>query len=652
MGYGAGVYFLSTGGTIMPVKQLPLIGEQGIWGVKDTGSTSATYRYYLNGYFEKTQSQEQGREWAFCKRPGLSDAYATGFTAGHYILGFISSVDRTTQIVFTSNGSNANRTWYISNGSVTDRGAPPALVGNWSYTRPVVIARLDGISYGAVAGVAPISSITRAAQIATVVTSSPHGLVTGNYVTVSGCTQTEYNITAQITVSAADTFVYTISGAPATPATGSPAYSVEKAYYVATDFSKMALISSTGIWMEVTDPDLTGLNQCTNIIPMDGYLFVGTTDNRIYNSDLNTSITWTSTSFLTAADVPGRLLWLSRIRNFLIAFKDKSIEFFEDVGNPTPGSPLEARKSLNSRIGLLNRNTIQEVSDGIIFAGVSETGSVKMYKISNENLSITPISNRYVEQLLPRLRVETSTTSYSVDPVFSSALIGQSQAFNLMGKEFYGISLADPTASNSQPAMQVYDNTLKIWTTWTTAISTTGTQDTRGFHGTQAQTIVTVLDSLAQVAFVDNTGVPGGGSARILTVKLVTPVFYDLDNDGSTQNIYPFSWTSDQFDFGSRKRKFMDAVEIHYTGDQTATPSNAAATVLTLYYRNTDYSTASGHAVSRSLYYDPGGGTRCIARRLGSFRRRSFTITLSAAVNMRLWAVEVTYNQGEQDQEG
>jgi hypothetical protein len=111
-------------------------------------------------------------------------------------------------------------------------------------------------------------------------------------------------------------------------------------HYALTDFTKGAVLDSAAAYTEITAAVFTGLTKCTNFVGLDGYLFIGTTNNRIYNSDLNVSTSWTSTSFLTAADVPGAIVWLAKIRNFLIAFKEKSIEFFENVGNPTPGSPL------------------------------------------------------------------------------------------------------------------------------------------------------------------------------------------------------------------------------------------------------------------------------------------------------------------------
>lgn len=69
-----------------------------------------------------------------------------------------------------------------------------------------------------------ITSITRNGQVATV-TKTAHGLEDHMVVTVTGATQTEYNVTeARILIIDADTFVYIVTGSPATPATGGPVY--------------------------------------------------------------------------------------------------------------------------------------------------------------------------------------------------------------------------------------------------------------------------------------------------------------------------------------------------------------------------------------------------------------------------------------------
>lgn len=107
---------------------------------------------------------------------------------------------------------------------------------------PVIMAAANGFGAGgqvdrvgriaadttisSLTGAQSVSSITRSSQTATVTTGSAHGLVTNAEITMSGATQTEYNITATITVTGSTTFTYTVSGSPATPATGSPVYTV------------------------------------------------------------------------------------------------------------------------------------------------------------------------------------------------------------------------------------------------------------------------------------------------------------------------------------------------------------------------------------------------------------------------------------------
>lgn len=68
------------------------------------------------------------------------------------------------------------------------------------------------------------ASITRASTTATVTTTTPHNLETNDKITVSGASQTEYNVTASITVTGSNTFTYTVAGNPATPAAGTPVY--------------------------------------------------------------------------------------------------------------------------------------------------------------------------------------------------------------------------------------------------------------------------------------------------------------------------------------------------------------------------------------------------------------------------------------------
>lgn len=75
-----------------------------------------------------------------------------------------------------------------------------------------------------------ISSLTRSGSTATATTTSEHNLATGVSVVIAGASQSEYNITATISVISNTQFTYEVSGTPTTPATGSPTASFTTAY--------------------------------------------------------------------------------------------------------------------------------------------------------------------------------------------------------------------------------------------------------------------------------------------------------------------------------------------------------------------------------------------------------------------------------------
>ena len=88
-----------------------------------------------------------------------------------------------------------------------------------------------------------ISTITRVATTATLTTIAPHGLITGDYVTVSGATPAEYNVSeAQITVTGTNTFTYVMASTPASSATVVGSYLVDT--FDPREF-KVSLVGST-----------------------------------------------------------------------------------------------------------------------------------------------------------------------------------------------------------------------------------------------------------------------------------------------------------------------------------------------------------------------------------------------------------------------
>jgi hypothetical protein len=76
---------------------------------------------------------------------------------------------------------------------------------------------------------AAVATIDRGSNIATVTTAAPHGLLaadaTGNFIIIAGADQSQYNGTFSVTVTGLSTFTYTVTGNPATPATGTITWS-------------------------------------------------------------------------------------------------------------------------------------------------------------------------------------------------------------------------------------------------------------------------------------------------------------------------------------------------------------------------------------------------------------------------------------------
>ncbi len=83
-----------------------------------------------------------------------------------------------------------------------------------------VFVEESGVDTG---GTISITDLTRAGDVATAVTASAHGFDDGMVATTVGATEIEYNVTETPILVIDDTsFLYLVSGTPATPATGTP----------------------------------------------------------------------------------------------------------------------------------------------------------------------------------------------------------------------------------------------------------------------------------------------------------------------------------------------------------------------------------------------------------------------------------------------
>ena len=144
------------------------------------------------------------------------------FAAAGSVIYDISTAGAATSVV-TGQGSDR---WQYVNVSTAGGNFLTAVNGN----DPALI--YDGtnwIKYATTSTAQTISNLTSSGTTCTLVTSAAHGLVTGNQVTVTGASPSQYNGTFKITVVNGTTFTYVASSAPATsPASPLGSYTVAK----------------------------------------------------------------------------------------------------------------------------------------------------------------------------------------------------------------------------------------------------------------------------------------------------------------------------------------------------------------------------------------------------------------------------------------
>ena len=133
-------------------------------------------------------------------------------------------------------------------------------------------------------------------------------------------------------------------------------------------------------------------------VSMDGYLFLAEKDSdTIYNSDLNDYTTWDlDVQKIRATQFPGNIVALSRINNYVVAFKENSLEFFYNAGL-SDTSPLERNTSYTKQIGLYNTGSLVSTNNTCYFVGKDQYGSRKVFELTETKCDVisTPLVDAY-----------------------------------------------------------------------------------------------------------------------------------------------------------------------------------------------------------------------------------------------------------------
>jgi len=313
-----------------------------------------------------------------------------------------------------------------------------------------------------------------------------------------------------------------------------------------------------------------------SICYLDGFLFQARSNGRIYNSDLNSATSWTSTGFLTADTHGGDLEAILLMKDQILALTKNRVEFFFNNGNPT-GSPLLRIDQNTLQFGLAHKNSLAWSGETAIFVtengaeshgrSVMMLGSLKVREIS------TPAINRF-------LAAEGTTISTC------TAWMGQ-----VAGQLIYVLNL------DAAERTFVYSVDTGMWQEW--EIAAGGAK----FNG------------IASTSLDGTTYVQDATNGRIYTLS--PTVFQDSGSN--------FTWTAQtsRSNFGSAHRKSNPSLSLL---------ADTTSGTMTVEVSDNDYSSFStvgtidmAQEVKR-LY------------RLGSFYNRAYRFTHAANAALRLQA--------------
>ena len=356
---------------------------------------------------------------------------------------------------------------------------------------------------------------------------------------------------------------------------------------IPTDSNKAYFYPSGGAMTQITDVDFPGNAGKTitgTFVHMNGYAYIMCTDGTIYNSDLGSVSSWTSSSFISANMYPDKGVGLSRYKNLIVAFGKESIEFFTDVGNPF-GSPLQKLQEATLHIGCLGPYSLCQFEDNIAWIAGSDTGSFSVY-----------ILDGYQPKRISTNAIDTFIAQSGASNVYvtSCKLNGKTLLFVICNTFSYVYVLEDG-----------------IWHEWQPASG--GSILWHKFAASSAST--------SAIFAISRTATSG----KVYKISMTSPVYQD---DGVT---YDCTIITSKVDLNTERRKILNKFTL--VGDTTATTIYVA-------YSDDDYTTYSSE---RSIDCSK---DRKYLNNLGAFRRRSFRLRNSDTIPIRLEAIELEVREG------
>jgi hypothetical protein len=378
---------------------------------------------------------------------------------------------------------------------------------------------------------------------------------------------------------------------------------------------------------QVTDIDFPS-TLAEGAVTLNGRGYVLAENGDIYGSNIDDPTNWQALNVLNAERQPDGGVYIGPHYDHIVVFGSRTIEFFEDRGNPT-GSVLQRRNDVFYNVGAISGESIWQVGDAIYFLGTEAKGSVNVYKL--ESFQLTKISstglNTYLTNLLYRAGkgvlfsgfqaqgntyllctpYNTSTPSYS-DGYYTFVFCPETGFWH-----WFTTNLDEVGNSTS---LKIVDWTLR-----------TGASNSLGRGITASGHIMSIYDVLGAVDLADLTSYVESG--------YWVQGYAEGDIEDSA-TVIPFIVRTGPQDGGTNKFKFGRFLEI--TGDYPD-----AVTTLTVLWSDSTSSDASFTGGNRTISLH----TKQRESRLGRFVRRSHQVEYSDIYPIRLEALDLDVALGD-----
>jgi len=144
----------------------------------------------------------------------------------------------------------------------------------------------------------------------------------------------------------------------------------------------------------------------------DGYFVVSVPDTKTwYVSALNDGTSWNALDFASINSTPDNIIGLIRKNNDVCLFGEKSIEYWQNVGNAD--FPYLRVSNASQSIGTKNPWTIQKINDNVYFLGSNKDGYGSIQRIAGNGYDPQMVSTDAINDKINEVGTRDDSIAYT-----------------------------------------------------------------------------------------------------------------------------------------------------------------------------------------------------------------------------------------------